>query len=116
MAEPVRADVLPPTGNQVLAALWIVLFAGRWIAVPFLQAAGLVDPAQLTVWDEGPLLRCYTVLFVITMVVVALRAVRRSQPAPPTQQHRTRSDSAPEPGGSSASARRQVREERQARD
>ena len=74
-------DVLPPLANLILALLWIVLLGGRWIAVPLLSAAGILTQEQVAAWDSGLLLRCYLLLFAITMVVVILRAVRGAQAA-----------------------------------
>jgi hypothetical protein len=59
-----------------MAVLWILLFAGRWIAVPFLEYAGVVTQQQMAALDQGILLRLYLVLFCITILVIALRAVR----------------------------------------
>lgn len=69
-------DVLPAWANSLLAACWILLFGGRWIVVNLLIGAGLLTfqtPARL---DRMALLPLYLVLFILTFVVVALRAVR----------------------------------------
>lgn len=72
-------DVLPPLANLAMAALWLLLFGGRWIGGNLLLATGALTPAQLAVWDETLLLRIYLVLFAITVLVLALRFVRRGQ-------------------------------------
>ena len=73
-------DVLPPAGNALMALLWILLFGGRWIGVPLLQAAGLVNAEQIALLDELVLGRVYLLLLAVTLIVLALRAVRRASP------------------------------------
>lgn len=75
-------DVLPPVANQIMAALWLLLFGGRGLVVPALMAAGIVSAPQVARWDGGLLLQVYLLLLVVTLLVVALRAVRRAQAAP----------------------------------
>lgn len=72
------ADVLPAGLNVVLALLCIGLFASRWIAVPFLLYAGLMNAGQIAEIDGG-LLRVYLILLATAIVVVALRAVRHAR-------------------------------------
>ncbi len=78
-AEEDAPDVLPAPVNTVLAAMWVVLFGGRWLAVPLVQAAGLLSPEQTAEWDEGILTKVYLILLSITCVVLALRAIRHLQ-------------------------------------
>lgn len=66
-------DVLPPLANQILATLWVLLFGGRWLAAGWLPVAAMEEI------DRRFLLPLYTVLFILTVVVVALRAVRAAQ-------------------------------------
>ena len=82
--EEMTSDVLPPAANQIMALLWIALFAGRWIGAPFLIAGGLLAPAQVVRFDETLLLPFYLILLVITVIVAALRAVRSLRPATPS--------------------------------
>src|SRR5690348_11953670 len=72
-------DTQPQKGDMILAALWLLLFGGRWLLMPVLQVAGMVTPQQVTALDNGLLLELYLVLLAITCVMVALRAVRRTQ-------------------------------------
>ncbi len=83
MPDPANAapDVLPPPVNRILALLWILLLGGRWIVVTWLLAAGALKRDEVAAWDDGILLRCYLTLLAVTLVVVALRAVRASRPA-----------------------------------
>lgn len=85
-AEGNAPDVLPAPVNTLLAALWVALFGGRWLAVPLVQAAGLLSPEQTADWDEGILTKVYLILLSITCVVLALRAVRHLQK--PNQSHK----------------------------
>ena len=75
-SEDKDVDVLPAWANQGMAVLWILLFGGRWIAVPFLNVAGVVSPKQVELLDVLVLEKCYLILFALTMVVLALRLVR----------------------------------------
>src|SRR5579872_3315863 len=80
------SDVLPPPGGEIMALMWLLLFGGRWLLFPVLQASGVLTPQAVTFWDEAILLKLYLVLLVITCVVLALRAVRNSQPGTKTMQ------------------------------
>src|SRR5205823_1455101 len=60
-------DVLPDLGNQVMALLWVLLFAGRWLIGQYLVSSGTISAEQMAIWDEGPLLRCYLVLLAVTL-------------------------------------------------
>jgi heme/copper-type cytochrome/quinol oxidase subunit 2 len=79
MSENDTSDVLPDWANQTLILLWLLLFGGRWLLTPVFQMAGMLSAPQLAALDENVLLKLYLVLLVVTCVVVALRAVRRSQ-------------------------------------
>ncbi|HLJ54810.1 MAG TPA: hypothetical protein VKT77_07190 [Chthonomonadaceae bacterium] len=72
------ADVLPPAVNGSLAAAWILLFGFRWIATPFLLAAGILSPSGVADLDDRVLIRIYLVLLAITVVVTVLRVLRGS--------------------------------------
>jgi len=76
------ADVLPPNANTLLGICWVTLFAGRWLLAPMLIAAGLLSATQIADLDDGILVRIYTLLLAATILVVALRAVRRAQTPP----------------------------------
>ena len=80
------ADGPPSAPNQLMAALWIILLGGRWVVIEWLIAAGILTQERVSLWDNGVLLRCYLVLLVVTLVVLALRAVRSgaAEPAPRT--------------------------------
>jgi hypothetical protein len=79
------SDVLPAWANQILGLLWVLLFGGRWIVVPMLWWNGFMTPEQIAVLDENVLLRVYLVLFTVTILVVALRLVRRERVAPSSE-------------------------------
>ncbi len=72
-------DVLPEAANHILALCWLTLFAGRWLGGPLLLTTGLLSPDLLERLDEGLLLPLYVVLLVVTLAVLALRAVRGAQ-------------------------------------
>ena len=72
-------DVLPEWANVVLASLWVILFAGRWLLVPVVQMAGVLPPDTLAAWDDGIGHKTYLILLVITLVVLGLRAARGAQ-------------------------------------
>ena len=74
-----QPDVLPEPLNALMAILWMLLFGGRWLIVPLLQANRLLTPDQVAAWDDGPLHKLYFILLSITCVVLALRAVRAMQ-------------------------------------
>lgn len=83
MSEPEEtSDVVPKWAIQLLMALWLLLLGVRWLITPFLM---LGDPAiaeQVVGLDRGLLLRCYQMLLVVTLLVPALRLVRRVQKSP----------------------------------
>ena len=68
--------VLPPEVDQLLGLAWILLFAGRWIAVQFLLAARILSSTAAADLDDRVLTRLYLVLLAVTVIVVALRAMR----------------------------------------
>jgi hypothetical protein len=72
-------DVLPAPLNALFASLWVLLFGGRWLLVPLLQAAGVVSMEQVAAWDEGLLYKTYLILLFLTCIVLALRAARAAQ-------------------------------------
>ncbi|HZO87885.1 MAG TPA: hypothetical protein VFB38_06055 [Chthonomonadaceae bacterium] len=80
-------DVLPPLASQILALLWILLFAGRWVLLPALISAGVLSASQVAQWnhsvDDGLLVQVYLALLVVTVLVLTLRVVRRFQAARP---------------------------------
>lgn len=79
MPEPSTAstdEVLPPVAEKLFGLAWILLFAGRWIAVPFLLAARLVTPTFVADLDDRVLMRLYLVLLAATVLVAVLRAMR----------------------------------------
>ena len=72
-------DVISPGANAILAGMWVLLFAFRGLAVPPLVNYGVLPGAMVAAWDVGPLLWCYVVLLIVTVVIVALRAVRGAE-------------------------------------
>ncbi len=72
-------DVLPPPVGEILIVLWLLLFGGRWLFVPTLQALGALTPQEVILWDNSILLWLYLALLVITGITLALRAVRSMQ-------------------------------------
>lgn len=90
-------DVLPPVVNALMALVWLLLFGGRWLIVLPLQALGAMTPEQVTALDDGPLTKIYVLALAVTLLVLALRAVRRAQtPIPGTKPDFTRpSDTEP---------------------
>lgn len=78
------ADVLPPAASQLLGVSWVLLFAGRWIIVPLMLAAGIVSPSLVADVDDRILVRCYLALLAVSITVLILRAMRgaRVQSAP----------------------------------
>lgn len=92
-----QPDVLPAWANTVMASGWILLFGGRWLLVPLVQAAGLVSPDQVAEWDANLLTKVYLILLSITCIVLALRVVRRVLPpvARPASLTAGRDDAAP---------------------
>jgi hypothetical protein len=73
------ADVLPPAAGRLLGISWVLLFAGRWVVVSLLLAAGVLTPAMVTDLDDGILVRCYLVLLAVTVAVLVLRAMRSAK-------------------------------------
>lgn len=78
---------LPPLVSRILIVGWILLFAGRWIVVQGLDAAGLLLPQRMTATglllpsqaerlDDAVLGPCYLLLLSITLVTFVLRMVR----------------------------------------
>lgn len=72
-------DVLPAWIAPVGAVLWLTLFAGRWIAVPFLIAIRATTAVQVAALDEGPLIQCYRILLALTIIAALLRYLGRSK-------------------------------------
>lgn len=78
---------LPPLVSRILIVGWILLFAGRWIVVQGMDAAGLLLPQRIAATgvllpsqaeslDDAVLGPCYLLLLSITLVTFALRMVR----------------------------------------
>lgn len=72
-------DVLAAPLNALFALMWVLLFSGRWLFVPLLQAAGVLSVEQVAAWDEGLLYKTYLTLLFLTCIVLALRAARTAQ-------------------------------------
>jgi len=74
---------LPPIVSRILIAGWVLLFAGRWLVVQSMDAAGLLAPGLVESIDNG-LGRCYLLLLSVTLVTLVVRIVRgrSSQPDP----------------------------------
>src|ERR1043165_5544714 len=72
-------EVVPSLANGLLALCWIVLFAGRWIVVQLLLAAGLLSPTLVADLDDGVLMRCYLALLAVTIMVLVLAAMRAAR-------------------------------------
>jgi hypothetical protein len=75
---------LPPLVSRILIAGWILLFAGRWLVVQGMTAAGLIAPELVDRLDENVLGRCYLLLLSVTLVTLIVRIVlgRNSRPYP----------------------------------
>lgn len=71
-------DVVPRLLNQILGAAWIALFSGRWICIPLLLAFRLIPSSLVADLDDSVLFRLYLILVAITILVVALRLLRRA--------------------------------------
>jgi hypothetical protein len=97
------ADVLPPVVNDLLGLAWIALFAGRWILVQLLLAAGVLTPSNVSDLDNRFLVYCYLALLTVTIAVAVLRAMRHARPAAP-QGPTSENDEAVPMSSSSASA------------
>ena len=67
---------LPPLVSRILIAGWIVLFAGRWLVLQGMVAAGLLAPELVEKIDELALGRCYFLLVSVTLVTLIVRIVR----------------------------------------
>lgn len=83
--------LLPPIARQLLVLAWLLLFGGRWLIVPLLQANGLLAPQTLAALDDGLLIKLYLVLFVICCTLAVWQWVRDLEHgAPPTKEEETR--------------------------
>jgi len=83
--------LLPPIGRQLLVLAWLLLFGGRWLIAPLLQANGLLTPQTLSALDAGPLLKLYLVLFVICCTLAVWQWVRDLEhTSHPTKEEETR--------------------------
>jgi hypothetical protein len=69
-------EFLPPLVSRALIAGWILLFAGRWLVVQGMAAAGLFGQEQVDQLDENVLGRCYLLLLSVTLVTFIVRIVR----------------------------------------
>ncbi len=69
--------------NAGIALCWILLFAGRWIGFPLLQALGILNGAQVSALDHGPLLICYLILLIAIIAVAGMQAVHAREPSTP---------------------------------
>ena len=68
-----------------MATLWILMFGGRWLGVPLLQMSGLLTPETVAFLDDGPLQKIYLIMLSMTLLVLALRTVRKAQNQQPGQ-------------------------------
>jgi hypothetical protein len=66
-------DVAPDWFVRILMISWLVLLGGRWIATPFIMFGDPSVAEAVSSADRGPLLRCYLVLLLLTLIVPALR-------------------------------------------
>lgn len=66
---------LPPLVSRILIAGWMLLFAGRWLIVQGMTAAGLLGPDQVDSLDNA-LGRCYLLLLSVTLVTLVVRIVQ----------------------------------------
>jgi len=69
-------DAVPDWYVRVLMIGWLVLLGGRWIATPFIMFGDSSAEETMSSLDRGPLLRCYLVLLMLTVMVPALRFAR----------------------------------------
>ncbi len=67
---------LPPLVSRMLILGWILLFAGRWLIVQGMVAAGLLAPELVEKLDTLVLGRCYLALLSVTLVTLVVRIVR----------------------------------------
>lgn len=79
-------EAFPDLSSRVLALLWMLLFGVRWLVITPLEWTGTLTPQQMGLIDDVLLLPLYLMLFVLTCVVLGLRAARRLQaPVSPTR-------------------------------
>ena len=69
-------DVAPDWCVRILMIGWLILLGGRWIATPFVMFGDPSVAGAVSSLDRGPLLRCYLVLLILTLMVPALRFAR----------------------------------------
>lgn len=67
---------LPPMVSRILMVGWLLLFAGRWLIVQGMSAAGLIAPELVETIDEKVLGRLYLLLLSVTLVTLVVRIVR----------------------------------------
>ena len=83
-------DALPRPLDVVFASLWVLLFGGRWLFVPLLQAAGALSVEQVAAWDAGLLYKTYLILLFLTCIALALRATRHAPSSSEARKDETR--------------------------
>lgn len=83
-SSPVSTLTLEETVRWALILLWLLLFGGRWLLAPLLQANGLLSLQTLNALDQGPLLRLYLLLFVASCAVAGWQWAKNYPAAPKT--------------------------------
>jgi hypothetical protein len=69
-------DVVPDGWLYLLMIGWLLLVGGRWVATPIIMFGDPLLADTVSNLDRGPLLRCYLILLVLTLMVPALRFAR----------------------------------------
>jgi hypothetical protein len=77
-----KPDVLPPWANRLMILLWLLLFGVRWLVLTPLEWTGALSADTMSFLDDVLLLRVYLLLFVVTCVVLGLRAARSASSSP----------------------------------
>ncbi len=69
--------------EQTLALLWILLFAGHWAGLTLLNEVGFLRREQIADWNEAYFSKIYLFLLTLTLLHLALRAMRREKTTSP---------------------------------
>lgn len=62
--------------ERVLMLLWLLFFGGHWVGLTLLNWFGFVTLAQIAIWNDLLFVRCYLILFVLTLLALVLRWMR----------------------------------------
>jgi len=80
---PKAANDVPEIAINLLISGWLLLFGVRSLVITPLVWSNLITPDQIASLDPI-LLKIYLILFSLTLLVAALRAVRQAQRKPQT--------------------------------